>query len=88
MGKKRNKSKQKQKKEFGSAEFYCSKCDYKFEVDWETIWAIQECTHGYVGYHLNDTFISCEKCGEICGDEEKIEISKPVPMITDDELPF
>jgi Fe2+ or Zn2+ uptake regulation protein len=64
MKKKKKKSKQTQKEDFGSAEFYCAKCDYKFEVDWETIRAIQECTHGYVGFHLNDTFICCEKCGE------------------------
>ena len=88
MGKKKKKSKQKQKEEFGSAEFYCSKCEYRFEVDWETIWSIQECTHGYVGYHLNDTFISCEKCGEPCVDEEVSEGSKPELIFTDDKLPF
>jgi hypothetical protein len=37
MKKKKKKSKQTQKEDFGSAEFYCAKCDYKFEVDWETI---------------------------------------------------
>lgn len=88
MAKKKKKPKQKQKEDFGSAEFYCSKCDYKFEVEWETIWTIQECTHGYVGYHLNDTFISCEKCGELCVDEETVEISRLAPMITYDKLPF
>ena len=88
MVKKKKKSKQKKKEDFGSAELYCAKCNYKFEVEWETIWAIQECTHGYVGYHLNDTFISCDKCGEIFGDEEHLDVSKSVPIITDDELPF
>lgn len=78
-------------------EFYCPKCDYKFEVDWETIWDIQECTHGYVGFHLNDTFISCDKCGEICSDDDEsvktIEDYAPKPTkstknLDDYELPF
>ncbi|WP_342042084.1 hypothetical protein [Bacillus sp. OTU2372] len=42
----------------------------------------------YVDYHLNDSFISCDKCGEFCDDEDHLEVSKPVPFITDDELPF
>lgn len=92
MGKKKKKRKQSQKEDFGSAEFYCANCDYRFEIDWETIWDIQECTHGYVGYHLNDTFISCEKCGELIKDEETVEVKKPSTtpsqFISDDELPF
>ena len=55
-------------------ELYCKHCDYSFEIDWETIWEFQECTHESVGYHLNDTFISCLKCDEICGDEVKESI--------------
>jgi hypothetical protein len=35
--KKRRKPKQVQKEDFGTAEFYCKKCDYHFEIDWETI---------------------------------------------------
>lgn len=88
MEKKKKNHKQKQREDFGSVEFHCKKCDYKFKVDWETIWAIQECTHGYVGYHLNDTFISCEKCGEICTDEDDIEVKSTVRSREDDELPF
>jgi transcription elongation factor Elf1 len=88
MGKKKKKSKHNQKEDFGKAEFYCAKCYHRFEIDWETIWDIQEATHGYVGYHLNDTFISCEKCGELCVDEEIEEERKPARLITDDELPF
>ncbi|MFJ5718204.1 hypothetical protein [Neobacillus sp. NPDC093127] len=92
MGKKKKKRKQSQKEDFGSAEFYCTKCDYRFEIDWETIWDIQECTHGYVGYHLNDTFISCEKCGELIEDEETMEVKKPSvtpsQFISDETLPF
>lgn len=64
MGKNRKKKKV-QKEDYGSVEFYCRTCDFKFEISWETIWDIQDCTHGYVGYHLNDTFISCPKCNEI-----------------------
>ncbi|CAH2716685.1 hypothetical protein BACCIP111895_03873 [Neobacillus rhizosphaerae] len=88
MGKKKKKSKRIQKEDFGSAEFYCAKCDYTFEVDWETIWDIQECTHGYVGFHLNDTYISCEKCDELIDSEETVEVKKSAQFITDDELPF
>lgn len=72
--------------------FYCKKCDYAFEVDWETIWDIQECAHGYVGFHLNDTFISCDKCGEIIDNEEKTESAVKSPKkpidIDDYDLPF
>jgi Fe2+ or Zn2+ uptake regulation protein len=87
MGKKKKKKKV-QKVDYGSAEFYCRHCDYTFEIDWETIWDIQECTHGYVGYHLNDTFISCPKCDEICGDEEIPAEKRQVTDILDDDLPF
>lgn len=85
MGKKK-KSKHIAKEDFRSVEVHCLKCNYTLEVDWETIWDIQECTHGYVGYHLNDTFISCEKCGELINENEE-----PVPriqQITDNDLPF
>ena len=72
----------------GSAKFYCSKCNHKFEIDWKTIWDIQECTHGYVGYYLNNTFISCEKCGEICSDEASVPNTRSAEFISDDNLPF
>lgn len=88
MGKKIQK--QLEKVDYGSATFYCKYCDYTFELDWQTIWEIQECTHGYVGFHLNDTFISCPKCNEICGDEER-EVtpeSKRFAPILSDDLPF
>jgi Fe2+ or Zn2+ uptake regulation protein len=89
---KKNKNKKKvEKEDYGSVEFYCKHCDYTFEIDWETIWDIQECTHGYVGYHLNDTFISCPKCDKICGDEEDEVIPKvkrAVHILSDDDLPF
>jgi len=70
------------------AEFYCSKCNSRFEVDWELLWNIQVCTHGYVRHHLNNTFISCEKCGEIFSNEESVQITKPVNINSADELPF
>ncbi|MGX6445795.1 hypothetical protein ACWM35_21470 [Neobacillus sp. K501] len=87
MGK--NKKKKKCKKiDYGTAEFYCRHCDYKFELDWETICVIQECTHGNVGYHLNDTYISCSKCDEVCWDEETPEVKSPDKVISDGDLPF
>ena len=56
--------------DYGSMEFYCKQCKYTFQIDWATIWDIQESTHGFVGLHINDTFISCPKCDEICEQEE------------------
>ncbi|CAH2716696.1 hypothetical protein BACCIP111895_03884 [Neobacillus rhizosphaerae] len=92
MGEKKKKSKQRQKEDFGTAEFYCAKCDYKFEIDWETIWGIQEITHEYVGYHLNDTFISCEKCDDLIDVDETVRgkqpLETPSQFISDYELPF
>ncbi|MBI0580894.1 hypothetical protein IEC97_26555 [Neobacillus cucumis] len=88
MTKKKEKPKHKQKEDFGSVKIHCSKCNYRFEVPWETIWDIQELTHGYVGFHLNSTYISCEKCGEICTEEESTEEKNPMGPISDDDLPF
>ena len=44
--------KKKTKMDYDFVGFYCKHCDYTFEIEWETILEIQECTHGYVGYHL------------------------------------
>ncbi|TLS38605.1 hypothetical protein [Pseudalkalibacillus caeni] len=67
MGKKRKTSKKKQQKQedFGTCEFFCTNCDHTFEVEWITIWEIQESTHGYVGFHTFDTYIACPICNEI-----------------------
>lgn len=73
MGKKKKKVKKSNKIDYGSVEFHCPKCNYHFKIAWETIWSIQECTHGYVGYHLQDTFISCDKCGSIVSEETNTE---------------
>jgi hypothetical protein len=68
---------------------YCRHCDFKFEIDWETIWDIQDCTHGYVGYYLNDTFISCPKCDKVCTDEEVCPKSTgKVNLTRIDDQPF
>jgi len=87
MGKKQKKKKSK-KINYGTAEFYCRHCDYRFEMDWEAIWEIQECTHGSVGYHLYDTFIGCPKCNEVCRDEEIPEVNNQVNIRFNDDLPF
>ncbi len=94
MGKKRWKKRiVKETEDFGTCVLHCKDCDYKFEMEWETIFAIQECTHGYVGYHLNDVFIDCPKCHEIISDNFEDEHilpneSKTKPKKTLDELPF
>lgn len=33
-------------------------------MDWETIFAIQECTHGYVGFDVSQDYLACPRCGE------------------------
>ncbi|KON86306.1 hypothetical protein AF332_05365 [Sporosarcina globispora] len=69
MGKRRLKKNKKQQKNFGTCEFHCK---HTFEIDWETICDIQELTHGYVGFHNTDTFISCPKCDRIVDDDDTL----------------
>ncbi|KAF0825111.1 phage terminase large subunit family protein [Cytobacillus firmus] len=66
---KRKKNKKK-KEDFGTCEFHCKHCSHTFEMDWETIWDLQEMTHGYTGFHTDDTFISCPKCDRLIDDGE------------------
>ena len=75
-GKEKNlKKKNSVEQELGSCSFYCDKCEKEFEVNWLDIFELQEMTHGYSGYHLNDVYISCLKCGEIANsDSYKEEI--------------
>jgi 5-methylcytosine-specific restriction endonuclease McrA len=95
MGKKRRKKKKDTSnviEDFGTCELYCKDCDYTFEIEWETIFSIQECTHGYVGFDLNDVFIDCPKCGKIVTDNDSTlsdtSSTKQNSMHWDDELPF
>jgi hypothetical protein len=69
-GKNTKRKKKEKKGDHGSMSFHCQHCDYDFEVEWETIWDIQECTHGYVGYHTNDVYISCPKCDRVVNDDD------------------
>ncbi|MBU9713445.1 hypothetical protein [Evansella tamaricis] len=93
--KKRKKRVVQETEDFGTCELYCKDCDYVFEVDWETIFAEQECTHGYVGFYLNDVLIECPKCHKtISGESEGDALvpdtrkTKQNKTIIDDELPF
>jgi formylmethanofuran dehydrogenase subunit E len=73
MGNKKRKNKTtKESEHLGACVLYCKKCDYEFEMDWVTIFDIQEVTHGYVDMHLNDLYISCPKCDEIISEESDI----------------
>lgn len=63
--------------DFGSVIFYCKRCNKTFDMEWETIWDMQELTHGYVGYHLYDTYICCPDCGELA---EALEEPGPNPF--------
>ncbi|WP_096201864.1 hypothetical protein [Bacillus sp. FJAT-45350] len=81
--------------DFGICVLYCKDCNYTFEIDWETIFAIQECTHGYVGFHLDDVMIECPKCHKFISnstndDHHLTDTKKPKRNITieDNELPF
>lgn len=90
--KKRKKRIVKETEDLGTCVLDCKNCNYKFEMDWEKIFAIQECTHGYVGFHLNDLFIDCPKCHKVISGESEGDYLLPNSMKTntveDDELPF
>ncbi|MCT2537167.1 hypothetical protein NC661_05650 [Aquibacillus koreensis] len=100
MGKQKRKMKNKKseatKEDFGNCVLFCKACNYEFEIEWETIFAIQEVTHGYVGFHLNDVFINCPKCDEIVSDSSDKDYLLPdtkqtkqhSKSIDDYELPF
>ena len=76
-------------KELGSCSFYCKNCDIEFEIDWSDIFELQEMTHGYVGYDLNNLYISCPKCGEYINEENnKKDIELNPDYIPDKDLPF
>lgn len=81
----RKKKTDKPREDFGTCTFYCKACDYAFEMEWETIFEIQEMTHGYIGYHLNDVFINCPKCDEII-----LEDNRPIKSnaLIDEDLLF
>ncbi|MFE4522549.1 hypothetical protein HUN92_05770 [Bacillus firmus] len=68
MGKESQKRIKMKKEDFGTCEFHCKHCSHTFEMDWETIWDLQEMTHGYTGFHTDDTFISCPKCDRLIDD--------------------
>lgn len=98
MGKKKRKNKRiitEVTDDYGNCVFYCKDCNYEFELDWELIFAIQESTHGYVGFQLDDVMIDCPKCHEIISTSSKDEghlsntkkTNKNV-TIEDIELPF
>ncbi|MCM3761095.1 hypothetical protein M3212_09905 [Alkalihalobacillus oceani] len=76
MGKKKRKNKKRINEEtdnFGTCVLYCKDCNYEFELEWDLIFAIQESTHGYVGFHLEDVMIDCPKCHEIISTSSKDE---------------
>lgn len=84
MGKKgKNKHKKKKTEDFGTCSFYCKPCDYTFEIEWQTIWDIQEMTHGYVGFHTTDTFISCPKCERIIDENDEVDPFKGEPLFSE-----
>ncbi|MBB5172616.1 hypothetical protein [Texcoconibacillus texcoconensis] len=98
MGKKKRKNKKRfnETEDFGTCVLYCKECNYEFEVDWETIFEIQECTHGYVGFHLNDVFIDCPKCHVTISDKfeddniltDSKKSNQNITLKDNGELPF
>ncbi|WNS75151.1 hypothetical protein RRV45_20090 [Bacillus sp. DTU_2020_1000418_1_SI_GHA_SEK_038] len=72
--------KRKQTEDFGTCSFYCKPCNYTFEIAWQTIWDIQEMTHGYVGFHTTDTYISCPKCERIIDENDEVDPFNDDPL--------
>ncbi len=50
--------------DLGELMLYCPPCQLDFGMPWETIFAIQECTHGYVGFDVSQDYLACPRCGE------------------------
>lgn len=66
--------------DLGSLILCCAQCRLPFELAWETIFAIQESTHGYVGFDVSQDYLACPRCGErgtlddrLCGAVEDID---------------
>jgi hypothetical protein len=72
--------------DFGSVRFFCKHCQCFFEIEWETIFDLQECTHGFVGYEyfMDETF-PCADCG---ADAEVYQEPLELQLSLYDELPF
>ncbi|QNF29958.1 hypothetical protein [Metabacillus elymi] len=89
--KKKNGRKQNKVEHFGTSSFHCKLCAINFEVSWLDIFSIQDVTHGFVGFQLQDEYISCPKCGgnanEDSADEQQLYINNQ-DFISDDNLPF
>ncbi|WP_240620102.1 hypothetical protein [Peribacillus acanthi] len=83
MGRKRKPVTKKKKEDFATCSFYCKHCDYNFDIEWETIWGIQECTHGYVGFHTNDTYVDCPKCSQTVNDNDEEDSFKDDLLVKD-----
>ena len=67
--KKTKKTQHNSNEDFGSREFYCANCNVTFEVNWIDIFSLQEITHGYVGFEIQNEYIACPKCGRNANDE-------------------
>lgn len=59
---KRHKKSKREVPDLGSADFDCPQCGHRFEVPWLEIFELQEMTHGFVGFELQNEYIACPKC--------------------------
>ncbi|MBD1379785.1 hypothetical protein [Metabacillus arenae] len=82
------KKRKKMKGDFGSCSVYCKHCEKEFSIEWRTIFDIQEITHGNVGFHTNDVYISCPTCDRVVENEDITPESDRIVQIKDGELPF
>jgi predicted RNA-binding Zn-ribbon protein involved in translation (DUF1610 family) len=86
--KKRKRSKQ-EVPDLGSATFECPQCGHPFEVPWLQIFDLQEMTHGFVGFELQNDYIACPKCGANANRESLCPYGEALEDDEDDEdLPF
>jgi hypothetical protein len=77
------------KEELGYASFYCEGCEKEFDVSWYDIFSMQEGTHGYVSYFIEQEYIGCPKCGENVNEtNHEGNPKQPSDCIPDDKLPF
>jgi Zn finger protein HypA/HybF involved in hydrogenase expression len=74
--------------ELGYASFYCEDCKKEFEVSWYDIFMMQEATHGFVGYYIEQEYIVCPKCGGNVNKMDRADDFLPPGFIPYDKLPF
>lgn len=63
MAGKKRKRREPKVPDLGSADFECPSCRHSFSMPWLEIFELQEMTHGFVGFELQNEYVACPKCG-------------------------